>query len=160
MWFKENFLSTKEIFVLTFEALPLTHRWRALMVLRNVAAYSDQWVPSIHTVGKNTLFYLQLIRNKSLLFQRSSLLESTKTRNSEMHFFKKLQLPWFKAYIHKKLMIKTWFFWRYEIGQAIGPLRDFCAPISITYCRIVGLIPAIPYPPKNNWKQFYNILQL
>ena len=33
-----------------------------------------------------------------------------------------------------------------KLGQAIGPLWDFCAPISI----IVGLIPVIPYPPKNN----------
>ena len=30
----------------------------------------------------------------------------------------------------------------FTVGQAIGPLWDFCAPISI----IVGLIPVIPYP--------------
>jgi hypothetical protein len=36
----------------------------------------------------------------------------------------------------------------------LGLLRTY-----LYYCRIVGLIPVIPYPPKNNRWQFCNILQ-
>ena len=38
-------------------------------------------------------------------------------------------------------------FYDFKLDQEIGPLWDFCAPISI----IVGLVPVIPYPQRNNW---------
>ena len=45
------------------------------------------------------------------------------------------------------------------LGQAIGPLWNFCAPISIIVELQDWYLPFIPYPPKNYWQQFYNILQ-
>ena len=45
------------------------------------------------------------------------------------------------------------------LGQAIGPLWNFCAPISIIVELQDWYLPVIPYPPKNYWQQFYNILQ-
>ena len=37
----------------------------------------------------------------------------------------------------------------------LGLLRTY-----FYYCRIVGLVPVIPLPPKNNWQQSYYILHL
>jgi len=48
------------------------------------------------------------------------------------------------------------------LGQAIGPLG--LLRTYFYYCRIVGLVPVIPFPQKNNWTvtvlQFTTIIRI
>ena len=49
------------------------------------------------------------------------------------------------------------------LGRQVRPGNRATLELLCTYfyiCRTVGMVPVIPYPPKNNWLQFYNILQL